>query len=659
MRAIRGVLLAAVLVMGVAAQQPQPGQRQPLSASGLILGQVIDAGTGRPVAGALVRLSGGSDRPIAQAGPFESSAAPPESRLVITNRDGRFLFRDLPPGSYSADATTSGYTTGAFGRRRLNGPTRPIALGEGERVLDATIRVWKFAAITGTVTDEAGEPMIGAAVVALRRAIFGGRRTLVVETKAQADDRGFYRIGGLTPGDYVVAAPIIVTSVPLSAVDEEKDLIRTGGDVARAMSIRRMESGAPGNIGNGVNIGDQQVQVDPLMGRLSGSAVNMPPMADGRFVTYQTTFHGGGTSASQATAITLVSGETRSGVDLRLKPVATARVSGTIAGPEGPAASLGVRLVPAEDEEGTLNAGLETALAMTDGVGRFTFPGVPAGSYVLKAYRVSRPRPPSASSVSLVGGVPTNAGDGAPTDPVGPNLWARVPVTVGGDDVTDVRVTLRAGARISGRVEFEGSAPVPAPSRLQLLTVIVVPLDNRAASSAPALTPRLDADGRFTTSGYPPGRYLINVADPGPEWAIKSIQGSGLNLLDRPLELDADDITGVVVTFTDRIAELSGTVSGAGSANDDVTVVVFPGDYQAWIANGRSPRRWSMAIAGRNGSYHLRLPPPGDYFVVAVLNDRLADADLAYFTALSRVATRITVAEGEKKTLALPTTQIR
>jgi hypothetical protein len=55
----------------------------------------------------------------------------------------------------------------------------------------------------------------------------------------------------------------------------------------------------------------------------------------------------------------------------------------------------------------------------------------------------------------------------------------------------------------------------------------------------------------------------------------------------------------------------------------------------------------------------MRLPPPGDYIVVAVLNERIGDADQAYYAALSRLGTRVSVTEGEKKTLALTVSQVR
>jgi hypothetical protein len=191
------------------------------------------------------------------------------------------------------------------------------------------------------------------------------------------------------------------------------------------------------------------------------------------------------------------------------------------------------------------------------------------------------------------------------------------------------------------------------------ITVTLQPVDGRSMAQTAIPPGRVDASGAFATSGYPSGQYWVNVNVPLSGWAVKSIQARGVNVVERPLELDASDVTEVTVTFSDRFAELSGTVSGGGRPNDDVSVVVFPADYQTWLATGRSPRRTVTAAADGKGSYQLRLPPPGDYIVAAVLNERVADLELTEYAALARTGTRLSVAEGEKKTLALTAREIR
>ena len=389
---------------------------------------------------------------------------------------------------------------------------------------------------------------------------------------------------------------------------------------------------------------------------MPGMIAAAPTVAGGRFVVYPTVFHGGANPA-QATVITLGSGETRTGVDVRLRAASTSKVSGVVTGPEGPVPSLGVRLTSPDFDEVGPNPGLETALTMTDATGRFTFPGVPAGQYVLRAYRVPQTRFTVAmENYSVVGGVSSTVIPPSPPPQAAPTFWAQSLVTVGGDDLTDVAVSLRPGLRVRGRVDFQGTQTPPQP--LPPITVVLQPMDGRALG-APIPPGRIDAAGTFTTSGYPPGRYLVNVAAPLPGWVLKSIQAGGVNLIERPLDLESADISDLTVTFTDRRSDLSGTATGASGPNDDVSIIVFPADYQTWLANGRSPRRTVTALADRNGSYQLLLPPPGDYIVAAVLNGRTGEMELAEYSALARQGTRISVSEGEKKTLALTAREIR
>ena len=669
-----GPVLATALVIGVSAQVPPPpppppppptlGQPGPPPAAdsrpgnGLILGQVIDAGSGRPVPGAIVRLAGGTDRPLPAPVEGVRAGGPGPGLAVLTNSAGSFLFRNLPPGTYTAIVSISGYTTGAFGRRRVDGPGRPIVIGENDRVLDATIRIWKQGAIAGTVTDEAGEPLIGISVAALRRTA-AGSRLVPVGLRATTDDRGMFRISNLTPGDYIVVVPTTITSVPIAAADEAMEAMRSpSANVSEGIFQQREDSGAPISFGGGMIVGDHQVTLDPTAGIL-GQGTLTPLVVGGRFYAYPAAFHGGAAGTAQAAVITLQSGEARTGADIRMRSAATARVSGTVTGAEGPVPNIGVRLVPPEIDDAGLS-GFETAVTMTDANGRFTFPGVPAGTYIIRSYRVQRPRPDFSAldNFSVVGGVSSGPVPISPAQqqPV-PAFWARSTVTVGGDDVTDLSVTLRSGLRVNGRVEFPDAQGMPNP--MPTITVSLQPSDGRLAGQPFLPAGRVDQSGAFTTSGYSSGRYWLNVVTPWADVVLKSIQAGGVNLIERPLELDSADITNVVVTFTHRIAELSGTVTGGGGPNDDVSVVVFPADYQAWFTTGRSPRRSATAPADAKGAYLLRLPPPGDYIVAAVLNGRLAELDLPDYAALARTGTRISVTEGEKKTLALTARAIK
>ena len=138
-----------------------PGQR-----TGMILGQVVDAATGAPVAEAIVRLT--------MPKYLENLPTTPKGR-VMADGEGRFFFADLPAGEYFVQATKDGYAPGTYGQRRAWGQSQFLALAEGERPTDVTLRVWKYGVIAGTVVDEAGEPVVGVAVRALITDVVAGR----------------------------------------------------------------------------------------------------------------------------------------------------------------------------------------------------------------------------------------------------------------------------------------------------------------------------------------------------------------------------------------------------------------------------------------------------------------------------------------------------
>ena len=66
----------------------------------------------------------------------------------------------LGPGGFIVSGLghlIGGYLNGGYGQRRPDGPLATLEVREGERVADAVIRIWKGAAIDGSVFDESGD----------------------------------------------------------------------------------------------------------------------------------------------------------------------------------------------------------------------------------------------------------------------------------------------------------------------------------------------------------------------------------------------------------------------------------------------------------------------------------------------------------------------
>ena len=645
-----------------------PGQRAAPSGTGVILGRVVDAGTGRPIPGARVMMTSAADRvsSLAASGLISGmememamvGTGGPNAQRAIADADGRFVFRNLAKGAIPISAWMPGYLPGASGRYRHDGPSQPIELEDGERRTDVVIRLWKYASIGGIVVDEAGEPAVGVSVRALRRLPSGsGPRLQMGWTTAYTDDRGQYRLSGLAPGEYLVAVPSTITTVPASSVEEYVQAI-TAGSTMQLMQARTA-SNAPLPSPSGMRIGDYQIQISPLR-----NVQFPPPDENGRLFVYRTTFHPAAHTSAEGQVITLGSGDERQNVTISLTLTPTAFVSGIASGPDGPMRGLGLRLVPADGDSYQSDNGFEAAHTATDGLGRFTLLGVPPGQYVLKAFHAPVPAPVGGESrvMSIVNGVATVTPSGPPpiaTPPSGPTLWAELPVSVGDRSITDLHIALREGARVSGRIEFTGAAAPPPPQRQRVISIALTPVDPgwtmRVQPGRPSET------GQFTTGGFPPGRYLINATTPGAPWTVRSIILNGRNVLDEPFELGSTDLSGAVVTYADRQTQLTLNVQSPGGADQQPAIVVaFPADYQKWIQDGMVARRTRTATVSRTGVATLVGITAGDYLAIAVPAETPFDLRSPQsIEMLARQATRITVAHGETRTQMLTVSAVR
>jgi hypothetical protein len=141
-------------------------------------------------------------------------------------------------------------------------------------------------------------------------------------------------------------------------------------------------------------------------------------------------------------------------------------------------------------------------------------------------------------------------------------------------------------------------------------------------------------------------------------WYVKSAMAKGQDLVDLPFDL-SDDMTDVVVTISDRGARVSGAVHDRDSKVDaDAGVMVFPVDSRQWVDFSAYPRRIRETRTGRDGTFALADFPAGAYYIVAVPQLDINWSVPGLLERLSRVATRIDLTEGERKTLDLRTAQV-
>jgi hypothetical protein len=107
------------------------------------------------------------------------------------------------------------------------------------------------------------------------------------------------------------------------------------------------------------------------------------------------------------------------------------------------------------------------------------------------------------------------------------------------------------------------------------------------------------------------------------------------------------EVADASVVFTDQLTELS------GHAGPNSTVILFSTNQTHWFQQSGRVR---TTRAATDGSYTMPTVSPGEYFVTAVDDVQPGQwSDPAYLQGLTTSSTKITLAEGEKKTLDIRT----
>jgi protocatechuate 3,4-dioxygenase beta subunit len=622
--------------------------QQPASSPAVVAGRVMDQVSGNPVGGATVTLVSVTGA-VPGGAPGPSSASAPARRAVApANDDGRFVFRDVPAGTYTLTSAFPGLSPGAHGQRRPAGPSKPITIADGARESNLIVPMWRLGTISGTVRDDRGEPITGLYVTVLRRVNNNGRFELAFAGGGgeATDDRGRYRATGLLPGTYAVAVHTALRTSPVADVDAYYASASAG--TAMPLLRRFRETGVLDQTDSGLVIGEWMVGVS------NGDPQPMPG-PNGALLIHPTTFYPNARTSGDATFITLAAGADRGGVDMTLPLVQGMRVSGVLTGPDGPAVNYGLRISPVSGGDTAFE--IPIVYGMTDSRGRFAFLGVPPGAYVIRVYRV-QPFGPLFVPPTAGGAPGTRVEYVDPSASPLPSWFGELPVTVGSTHVDGLSIAMEPGARVSGRIVFDGATQPPPPARLQQVSISI------RAQFGPEWAPndaRANAQGQFATQGFAPGRYVVqNVTTPGPEWSLASIRFGTSDAALQAVTIGAQDVGDVVVTFTDKTITLSGDVRAAvAGAPPDATVVLFPADYQAWIASGMSPRRTVTAATSATGAYQFKVPLPGDYLVVAIPPEIAPEIDAEFVKRVSAGGVRVTLAAGDSKTQALTVAKVR
>jgi hypothetical protein len=613
----------------------QPSTRSVPVGTSTIVGTVVDAETGRPVVGARVTVSGETP-PVAGrgTGPVPTRGGGPGvvtgisvalvnqvspaggrvSRSAVADAQGGFEVRHLPAGRYSVTVNHRAYLNGSVGQKKPAGPGTPFQVADGTKT-SLTVKMIRGGVLTGAVYGEHGEPIPYAQVSVYRYSSNMGVRRLQATSGVSTDDRGVYRLHGLQPGEYFVAA---------SHNDNYPET--SAGEMAlidQAVASGAVKQPAAPGLPATVSV--------PVSSPTSMSPFNQPP-------GYLPTFFPSATSPATARSIRIAGGDEHTSMDISVRLIAASNIEGVITNPPG--SDMRVQMQLMSDDPNFVNRG--GAQVRPDG--NFLINNVPPGTYTLAATTFPvRPVPGG----PLGGVYPLNAE--TPSDP--PALWGRVLVSVSGEPRVLTSMTLQAGRTVSGRVAFEMARPPDLTQQNVTVRLSHAPGSNVMGGNQ--LSARVEPDGRFTIRGVGPGRYIVNVNGPFTRSAVIN----GQDVMDIPLDFDAGaDVSNALVTVTDQVSELSGTFTLTEGANPgDFMVLVVSTDERYWLPGSRR-----IVIAGLNqtGAYRVRGLPAGSYFI-AVLTDfeQGRQYDPAFLKELmSTPGVHLTIADGEKVTRDLRAT---
>jgi len=202
-KALASLLLPIALVAGLEIGCPCPAQAQdaksakaPATSVFHITGTVINSVTRSPVSGCKMTAT--------SAGRSQGSRSPASDEFA-TDDQGRFDVPVASAGAWRLTARARGYVTQALDTHE--GFSSAVVLTSTSPTLDVVFPLMPNAWISGTVLDEASEPIRQARVtlqVVTSPENDNGQESLTARGATVTDDRGHYELANLAPGDYRV-----------------------------------------------------------------------------------------------------------------------------------------------------------------------------------------------------------------------------------------------------------------------------------------------------------------------------------------------------------------------------------------------------------------------------------------------------------------------
>lgn len=331
---------------------------------------------------------------------------------------------------------------------------------------------------------------------------------------------------------------------------------------------------------------------------------------------YAPTFFPGVTDPGVATRVAIAIGQSVVNVNFSLVPGRAATISGAAKDSHGRPLQ-NVQLVHELMGTGGGIVGMAGS-ASVSADGRFEIRGVPPGEYKLQA--------------------------------TGPQESVWLPIALNGVDKR-VTLTTSAGGSVSGRVVIDGDAP--AGLRKNQMSVSAVSLATRSGMSmtgGAVLRQSINDDWTFSVTGVV-GAARLRVTLP-EGWAVKAIVQGDRDITDAPLEFTSgEELAGIQIVVTDRVATVTGQIVDSNGAASDGTVLLFPVDSMKWYEGSRFTR---AARPDQKGQYRIPGVMPGEYWLVAM--DFVEEGiwnDPGYLDSIRRHAQKVSLVDPAPQSFSL------
>jgi hypothetical protein len=517
-----------------------------------------------------------TDRPIRRASVSLLSTNGSSQSVAKTNASGEFEITNVRAGSYFVMVDVIGVLTPISfvnlqetNRERYNFDeirkyfTEVVV--DGENSVSIKVRARRGGAISGKVTYSDGDPAIGVRLI-ITRNIDGKMARFITNLDPamlfgiRTDDRGMFRIAGLPPGEYKLAAA------------------------------------------ESVDHGD---------GKATPEYLPFPSLTETSLLV---TYYPGTTKLEDAAVLQVNAGQEHNEINISLAERALGKISGTVVAKRDrkPLAPARLNLRPKDDKAPASPLGESGTTINSDENGQFEFKEIPDGVYTLSVNWNSVP--------SRNEDIEDEEGQPTPPSPRGeePRALSRrqQDVTVHGSDVADLTVMLSDGASVSGTITMDSQKPAPTA-----LSVNLVGIDGENLTEIPD---QVGPDGSFSIEGLAPAAAfaLVGLQAMEEPYFIKALTtSSGKDLTREPLVItEGADISGLRIVLSADGGTISGrTISSQNSPVGGAGFVLVPVDPTLW----RTPVMQLFIEADGTGNFEIS-GAPGEYLAIFVAPDNPA-----------------------------------